>query len=68
MGEIVGKLADSLSMFWQALDEQERRLVIVGAVWIVAMAANVPLEQRRRRSERDEIAAQVLAELRSAHG
>ena len=67
MGAIVAKFGSAMSGFWWALDEQERRVVIIAGCWLAAMLVNVPLEQRRRARQRDEITAQVLEELRSAH-
>ena len=68
---IAAKLADALSMFWQSLDEQERRLLALGVAWLVAVVAVAPVERRRRRQERAELAsevAQLLQERAVQHG
>ena len=56
---IVGKLTDALSMFWQALDSEERRVVLyVGAYFIcsVVFALHKANDERRRQ--------RIIAELR----
>lgn len=62
--EIAEKLADALTMFWQALDEKERRLLVLGTAWLVAMIALAPVERSRRQRERDEIAERVATYLK----
>lgn len=59
MGEIASKLVDALSMFWQSLDESERRVVLYLAVYFassVIFAVHKANEERRR--------VRLLAELR----
>jgi hypothetical protein len=61
VNEIAGKLVDALSMFWQSLDEQEKRIVLyLGCYFAVTTA----LAYARARRER------MIAELREelAHG
>jgi len=68
--EIAAKLADALSMFWQSLDDQERRLLVLGAVWLAAALALGPIERRRKEREEAELIerlAQALDE-RRRHG
>lgn len=62
--EIAEKLADALSMFWQSLDERERRLFVLGVAWLAATIAVAPLERRRRQRELDEIAGRVATYLK----
>lgn len=64
--EIPAKLADALLMFWQALDDQERRMLVVGCAWAVALVVSSVGANQRRERERNEIAARVLHELRGA--
>ena len=68
--EIAEKLADALSMFWQSLDEKERRLFVLGVAWLGAMIALAPLERARREREREQIAERVAVYLREglSHG
>lgn len=71
MNEIATKLADALSMFWQSLDERERRLLVLGTLWIGAMIVAAPLERNRREREQSELAARIeerLAERLARHG
>jgi type II secretory pathway component PulM len=68
VGSIAEKLADALSMWWQALDERERQLVLVGAAYLVALAVWTPLERRRKARERDEFAAAVARHLTASGG
>lgn len=63
MNEIAAKLADALSMFWLSLDEQERRLLAIGAAWLVASVVLAAAEQRRKERELDEVADRVAARL-----
>lgn len=63
MNEIAAKLADALSMFWQSLDEQERRLLGLGVLYLAALLVVGPLERRRRQREQDELAERVARRL-----
>ena len=56
MGEIVEKLADSLSMFWQSLSLEERRLVLVGVVWVGLSVYSLTAGRRRQERERAQLA------------
>jgi hypothetical protein len=64
MNEIVAKLADSLSMFWQSLDDQERRLLVLGVAWVAASVVLGAVERQRKARELDELAERVAARLR----
>lgn len=70
MNEIAAKLADALSMFWLALDERERRLLVVGVAWLGASIVLAAMERQRKERELDEVADRVAARLveRSARG
>lgn len=52
-------------MFWQALDEQERRLFLAGAVWLVLVAVTMLREPARRERERRDMVDAVVRELHS---
>lgn len=60
---IASKLADALVMFWQALDEQERKLIVVGCAYLIALAIWGPVERRRREAERSALADEVVQRL-----
>lgn len=62
--EIAEKLADALTMFWQALDDRERRLLVLGVAWLGAVIVMAPVERSRRQRERDEIAQRVALYLK----
>jgi type II secretory pathway component PulM len=68
--EIAAKLADALSMFWQSLDERERRLLALGAVWVAVSLAMMPLERRRKEREEAELIERLAAaiEVRQQRG
>lgn len=74
MNEIVAKLADSLSMFWQALDERERRLFALGVAWVVGSFVLAAAERGRKQREKEEWVAEALRlmderwERRGTHG
>lgn len=61
--EIAAKFADALSMFWQSLDERERRLLLVGTLWLGAMIVAAPIERGRREREQAELAERIEARL-----
>lgn len=64
MTEIAAKFASAMSGFWWALDERERRLLIMGLVLLAWALVSLPLERQRRERERSELAAEVAAQLR----
>ncbi len=63
MNEIATKLADALSMFWQSLDDRERRLLVLGTLWVTAMIVAAPIERNRREREQSELAERIEARL-----
>ena len=68
MSEIAAKLADALSMFWQSLDEEERKLLALGVAYVAAMIVVAPIERRRKQKEREELATEVARLLVGAEG
>ena len=51
MSEIVFKLKDALGMFWLALDDKERRLVLIGVGYLFvtfAWAVSSTAEEKRQ--------------------
>lgn len=62
--DVLGKLTDAASMFWSALDERERRLVLYAAAYVIftAWAAwQHGSRERLKRELREEIAAHAAA-------
>lgn len=64
MDGITGKLADALSMFWLSLSDQERKLVVVGAAYLLGLVLIAPLERKRKLAEREEIVSEVVERVR----
>jgi hypothetical protein len=62
--EIAAKFASAMSGFWWALDERERRLLVMALCLIGWALVSVPVERQRRSRERAELAAEVAAQLR----
>lgn len=63
MPELVGKLVDAGSMFWQSLEPRERALIMYGAAWLaLAVVAGA------RRRDRDRLKLDILEELHEVHG
>ena len=60
--EIVEKLRDAASMFWQALDSEERRVLLVWTAYLVGSVL-VSWQASRRQRERDLIVGDVLEAL-----
>lgn len=61
---IVTKLTDALSMFWQALDDEERRVVLyIGAYIAVSLVVGLQAKaaESRERRLREEVRS-ILAE------
>ena len=54
MGEIASKLMDALSMFWQSLDEHERRVLLYMLVYF-AVTMLVAAQQRSRERLKAEL-------------
>jgi hypothetical protein len=61
--EIAAKLADALSMFWQSLDDHERRLFALGVAWLLASIVMGAAERKRKQRELDELADSVARRL-----
>lgn len=58
MGEIASKLVDAASMFWQALDERERRMLLYVAAYFaftMLLAAQQRSRERLKAELREEI-------------
>ena len=66
--DIAAKLADALSMFWQSLDDRERRLIVIGCAYLAAVVLLAPVEKARRERERSEIVEAVARRLEGQHG
>ena len=64
--EILAKFTDALSMFWQSLDDAERRMLVVGVAYAIGLVVVNRLEEGSRRRERAEIVQAVVEELQ--HG
>lgn len=59
MNEIATKLLDALQMFWQSLDERERRMLIYFAAYMgasLALSAHTRSRERLKVELREEIA------------
>lgn len=64
MGEIPTKLLDALQMFWQALDEHERRVLLYMAVYFavsLALSAQARSRERLKSELREEMIARGAA-------
>jgi len=55
---IASKLWDALSMFWQSLDEQERRMLVYFGVY-VAVSLLVSAQQRSRERLKVELREEI---------
>jgi uncharacterized protein (UPF0297 family) len=63
--QIIPKLRDSLTMFWQALDDAERRVILVAFAYVVAgTVASTAKKNRARQLHR--LKHEIIEELR--HG
>ena len=63
--QIIPKLRDSLTMFWQALDDAERRVILVAFAYVVAgTVASTAKKNRARQLSR--LKHEILEDLR--HG
>lgn len=58
---IAAKLADALSMFWLSLDERERRLVLLGSAYLLAVLVSASLRRARREQEQAGLAERVAS-------
>jgi len=66
VNEIAAKFVDALSMFWQTLSSEEKRMLALGVAWATFVVVSVPLERSRKEREMDELADAVASRLR--HG
>lgn len=60
---VLEKLSDALLMFWQALDEQEKKLLVVGVVWLGATVIMIPVSRGKAERERDLLVDRVVERL-----
>ena len=61
--EILAKFGSALSGFWWALDDHERRLLVIGSAYLVAMTFYLATAERRRRDQVDELADRIAERL-----
>lgn len=57
--EIIAKFGSALSGFWWSLDEHERKLLVIGSAYLVAVACYAMTAQGRRERELDELVDRV---------
>lgn len=61
--DIVSKLTDALSMFWQSIDDEQRKIVLYAGIYLgVTLALGLQGLASERRETR--MRQQILAELR----
>ena len=63
--EILAKARDAASMFWQALDDSERRLLILAVVY-AGYTGWAFLASRAHEAEREQLKAEIKEELARA--
>ena len=63
--EIIAKFGSALSGFWWSLDEHERKLLIIGGAYLVAVVLYTSTAQERRERELEELAARLEQRLRN---
>ena len=64
--QIIPKLRDSLSMLWAALDDAERRVILVAFAYVVAgTVASTAKKNRARQLSR--LKHEIIEELRHGH-
>ena len=51
--ELLGKAADAALMFWQALDERERMLVLYALAWLLFMLGAAAAQRSRGRLKQE---------------
>ena len=61
--EIIAKFGSALSGFWWSLDDHERRLLVIGTSYLVAMTVYLATAERRRRESIDELADRIAERL-----
>lgn len=64
--EILAKLGSAMSGFWWALDDHERKLLILGGAYMVGMVIYLSTAEQRRRDQIDELADRIAERLQ--HG
>lgn len=57
------KFRNAAELFWESLDAQERRLLMLGAVWVVMTGLSLVGEKAEREQERARVAQLVTEEL-----
>lgn len=65
--EILGKFGSAMSGFWWALDEHERRLLVIGGAYLIAVSFYLATAENRRRSSIDELAERIAERLQHGH-
>ena len=63
---MVEKAIDAGTMFWQALDERERMLMLYGVAWL-AITALSALREREQRQREDKLVTRIVGELHGSH-
>jgi hypothetical protein len=63
--DVLSKLTDAASMFWQALDDHERRMVLYAAGYIVVTVL-AGLHQLTSERKTARLRAEIVAELRGS--
>lgn len=62
MGEIAGKLNDAAGMFWQSLDDRERRLLLIGGLYF-AFSVYSMVAAKQREWQHEELVDEVLEKI-----
>lgn len=62
--QIIPKLRDSLTMFWQALDDAERRVLLLAFSYVLAVAVTSEAKKNRAR-QLHRLKYQIIEELRN---
>lgn len=61
---MIEKLTDAATMFWQALDERERMLLMLAGLWIASSVYLAASESRRSKNE-ERLLDRLRLELRT---
>jgi hypothetical protein len=64
---IVERAADAAVMFWQSLDDREKRMLAVGVIWAAYVLVSVPVSKARQDRDR-QLLADAVAERLVRHG
>ena len=59
------RLGDAALMFWQSLDDRERRMIVMGVVYGVYLVAASVAASKHREHERRQLAIAIAEELRN---